>query len=187
MFVNCNVIIDYFSSGVGVGQWTTNCPLSSAVIHTHREPDTNTHMVKCQNGLSGNKRWHPCRHYLWKACQRHFCANTNEVTWLTELWALCHPRSDRVRRGQRYIVYARVCVCMYLCLVSAVNIVHFISLHATQASCQEHKQTGLKRNASPSNADLFNYYQENLNLCIWTSMGISPIKACLMGGKQEWW
>lgn len=113
---------------------------SEIILHGKRSlkisfPHTHTHAqtAKCQLGLLVNKIWHPCCQCLWKACQKRCLADTDEVTWLVDLWAICHPRSDRVRRGR---VWDRLRSCVRL-----LQWILYISCLFTQTwvSCQKSK------------------------------------------------
>lgn len=104
VFVDCCAIMDHFA-------WEGVFP-SPSLRGSHRQ--THIPTAKCQRGLLASKKWHPCCHYLLKACQECFCVNPDKVTWLTDLWAICHPRSDRVRGGDGVTSSTLFCLCACL-------------------------------------------------------------------------
>lgn len=72
------------------GQWHTNPfpPVSLMLTHTNRRAyGTPNASADCHSG--GNDIC--VATCLRKACQKRSCANADEVVWLSDLWANCHP------------------------------------------------------------------------------------------------
>ena len=120
MFAECHHIL----CCMGGGQTNTHS-LSLSHIHTYTYRQPNASM-DCWSIRYDIRVVSVCV----EACQKCRLADTDEITWRADLWAICQTQK---RQGQRGMVLDRRRPCVRVSSSAAVNIVHFMSLHGNMS------------------------------------------------------